>query len=48
MASSETVKDLFKRQTWKELNYCNWTMCSEGKSMTGPITIDKAKFSMMK
>jgi hypothetical protein len=54
MASSESVKDLFTRQTWKEPKLMQldkalykWftAMCLEGKPMTGPVIIEKAKLS---
>jgi hypothetical protein len=51
MASSESVKDLFKQQTLIEPELvqmdkvlCKWfpAMCSKGNPVTGPMVIDKA------
>jgi hypothetical protein len=51
MASSESVDDSFKQQTLKELKLAQldkglWftAMHSKGKSMTGPVIIEKAKY----
>lgn len=56
MASSESFKNLFKGQTLKEPKLakldrmCKWltATCSEEKSKTGPMVIEKAKCFMMK
>ena len=58
MASSESVKGLLKLQTLQQPHLveldrqlCKWfiAMHSEGKPMTGPMIIEKAKsFLMMK
>ena len=51
MASSESVNGFFKQQTLKELKLVQldkglWfiAMHSKGKSMTGPVIIEKAKY----
>jgi hypothetical protein len=51
MASSESVNDFFRQQTLKEpklvqLDKGVWfiAMHSKGKSMTGPVIIEKAKY----
>jgi len=51
MASSESVNDLFKQQTLKDLKLAQldkrmWftALHSKGKSMTGPVITEKAKY----
>jgi len=51
LASSESVNDFFKQHTLKELELAQFNkrvwftaMHSKGKSMTGPVIIEKAKY----